>query len=245
MKRLRRKNWEGICFAMFTKMESTEVKIQRIEQHDEGQRVKKDQGTTQHAVEQHVEEQRTKNEQGPIRHAVERKLPIPPGTNISVSDEEVKIEEGGKVIVRKFPSALIEIRVEGGEVKIIAKNKSALSRATAGAFESHIKNAINGLKRPYIYKVKAVFSHFPISLKLNQGYLEVSNYLGGRGIYKYKVPLGADVKVEKDLVTISSIDKELAGTVAGAMERIVSAKGRDKRVFQDGLYIVDTPKSQE
>jgi ribosomal protein L6P/L9E len=36
-----------------------------------------------------------------------------------------------------------------------------------------------------------------------------------------------------------SVDKEAAGTVAGLMEKISVVKNRDRRTYQDGIYIIE------
>jgi len=46
------------------------------------------------------------------------------------------------------------------------------------------------------------------------------------------------VTINKDIVKVSSIDKEKAGQTAANIELATRIKGYDPRVFQDGIYIV-------
>ncbi|MGB1098957.1 MAG: 50S ribosomal protein L6, partial [Poseidonia sp.] len=49
-----------------------------------------------------------------------------------------------------------------------------------------------------------------------------------------------DVKVSNKVeVTVSGIDKEAVGQTAANIERCTTVKKRDRRVFQDGIYLLN------
>ena len=48
-----------------------------------------------------------------------------------------------------------------------------------------------------------------------------------------------DVNVNGDIVEISSRDIELAGLTATRMEQLTRVTRRDRRVFQDGIFIIE------
>ena len=53
------------------------------------------------------------------------------------------------------------------------------------------------------------------------------------------LPKGVEVVIDKAEITVSSVDKELAGQAAANFEIVTKIRGRDKRVFQDGIYIIN------
>jgi large subunit ribosomal protein L6 len=67
----------------------------------------------------------------------------------------------------------------------------------------------------------------------------VNNYFGERVPRTSDILSGVDVKVSNKVeVTVSGIDKELVGQTAANIERSTTVKNRDRRVFQDGIYLI-------
>jgi large subunit ribosomal protein L6 len=53
------------------------------------------------------------------------------------------------------------------------------------------------------------------------------------------VPQEVNVKVEGDTIILEGADKALVGNVAGKMEKLTRITDKDKRRFQDGIYIIE------
>ena len=48
----------------------------------------------------------------------------------------------------------------------------------------------------------------------------------------------AQVKIQGDEVTVSGVNKEDVGQTMANIEQATKIKGKDPRVFQDGIYLV-------
>jgi large subunit ribosomal protein L6 len=68
----------------------------------------------------------------------------------------------------------------------------------------------------------------------------VNNYFGEKVPRNADILSGVDVKVSNKVeVTVSGIDKELVGQTAANIEKCATVKNRDRRVFQDGIYLIN------
>ena len=68
----------------------------------------------------------------------------------------------------------------------------------------------------------------------------VNNYFGEKVPRNAEILSGVDVKVSNKVeVTVTGIDKELVGQTAANIEKCATVKNRDRRVFQDGIYLIN------
>ena len=99
-----------------------------------------------------------------------------------------------------------------------------------------------GVDEGFEYRLKAVFSHFPMNLKVEGKQFTISNLFGEKVPRVAKLPWSpaeVEVRVEnKTDVVVKGADREKVGQTAANIERACRIKKRDRRVFQDGVYIV-------
>ncbi len=164
-------------------------------------------------------------------------LEIPEGIQVDVASSTITVRGPTGELKREFPLCYVKISKEGNKIKF-AVDKPQM-RAMVGTWKSHIKNMIAGAKEPYVHKLKVCSSHFPMSVKLQGNELSVQNFCGEHSPRKIKVPKGVKIKIEGDIIVVESSDIELAGKAAMLIEQKVQVKHKDRRVFQDGIYIIE------
>ena len=69
----------------------------------------------------------------------------------------------------------------------------------------------------------------------------IGNFLGERQSRSANIISGVNVKVDKDVILITGIDREKVGQVGANIEKATKITGFDRRVFQDGCYIIKKP----
>lgn len=74
---------------------------------------------------------------------------------------------------------------------------------------SHIENMITGVRVGFLYKMKFVYSHFPINVNVNGKTIEIRNFMGEKLVRKVELFDGVSAirtKDVKDQLEISGID---------------------------------------
>ena len=164
---------------------------------------------------------------------------IPDGVNVTIKNNVLTIKGEKGEISRIFPHPKINLSVSGNVVEIHSKGVRRKEKALIGTFIAHIKNMIKGVTVGFEYKMKTVFSHFPIKTSVEGNEFVIQNFLGERSARKTKIIDGVTVEVKGEDVTVNGIDKEKVGQTVANIERATRVKKRDVRVFQDGVYRVD------
>lgn len=173
-------------------------------------------------------------------------IKIPEGVEVfiegdSISGYLVKVKgplgENSKFF--KFRDVFFE--KAGNEIKVYSKSYKAKHRAIVGTFTTHINNLIKGVKDGFEYKLKAVYAHFPMKLKVVGNEVVIENFLGETTPRKAKIVGRVKVEIKGQEITVKGVDIEECGQTAANLERATKIRKKDRRVFQDGIYIVKKP----
>ncbi len=177
----------------------------------------------------------------PFREKVksEARIPINEGVTVKIDNKIITLSKGENSLSRTYPVSIINFKQENNEIIIEGKSISAKVRAIVGAFNAHIKNLQRGLEEPFVYKLKITSVHFPMTAKIENNIFELKNFLGGKKLRTAKIPEGVDIKLNGDVIELSSRDIELVGMASTRLELLTRVTKRDRRVFQDGIFITE------
>ena len=106
---------------------------------------------------------------------------------------------------------------------------------------SHVRNMFSGLDKKFEYELEIVHVHFPITVKNDNNKLIISNFIGEKVARVATILPGIDVNVKGQKITVSGHDLEKTGQTAANIEKATKISKRDRRVFQDGIYITAKP----
>lgn len=166
---------------------------------------------------------------------------IPSGITAEASANVVKIKGPKGELSRRFVIPHISIEAKEGNIVLSAKSATKREKSKLYSTRAHINNMLKGVQAPFIYVLKICSGHFPMNVSLTGNKLAVKNFLGEKIPRVTEIPQGATVKVEGDKITVTSADTELGGRTASNIEQLTRIVRRDRRVFQDGIYIIQKP----
>jgi large subunit ribosomal protein L6 len=175
---------------------------------------------------------------------VEKKVKMTEGVSAELKGTILVIKGPKGEISYDFPSKRVLVAIGSGEMLVTSQNVTKREKTLIGTYVAHIKNMMRGVVEPFVYKLKVCASHFPMTVKIDNGVLTVKNFIGEAVPRKLKLKEGADVKVDGQEITVIAVSKETAGQVAADIEQLTKRPGFDRRIFQDGIYITQKDKKQ-
>ncbi len=174
--------------------------------------------------------------------------------------DEVVIPEGVKVTQNKnmlsFVGPLgktfksfrrIPVNIEVTEDKVILKTIGFRKRdyAILHTARSIIRNICEGLIVGYTIKMKVVYAHFPITVKIDGKTILIENFQGERAPRKTHI-VGNTKVIPKgdDVLLTGEVWTDITQTAAN-VELKTKVKNKDHRVFLDGIYGYEKKKGIE
>lgn len=168
------------------------------------------------------------------------KVGIPEGVEISLDNSTLTVKGKEGELSREFRLGRLDIEAKGNEIIVGSKKSTKVEKKMMNTIAAHIRNMISGVTEKFVYEAKICSGHFPFTVtKEGNDKAIVKNFLGEKIPRTVSIPKGVDVEIKKEIITIKSMNKELAGQCAANFEMATKIKGRDRRIFQDGVYIIN------
>jgi large subunit ribosomal protein L6 len=167
-----------------------------------------------------------------MKKDLERIIEIPEGITVTVNGTSVAVSGNGKKNSRSFEIGKVNLVVLENKLVISAKSASKRESKMMGTMEAHIINMIKGLSELEVCNV-----HFPMNVKVEENQIVIKSFLGEKTQRISKILPAANVKINGSKITVTSHDIEAAGQTAANLEKATKPSGRDRRIFQDGIFI--------
>ena len=165
---------------------------------------------------------------------------VPEGVEVEVEGLKVKVRGPKGELERDFSHAKgVLIRRENGMIVIESFFANARKRALVGTIAAHIRNMIRGVRGGFRYKLKIIYSHFPMKVEVRDDKVVISNFLGEKAPRVARIMPGVSVRVEGQDVIVEGVDLEAVAQTAANIELATKVKDKDRRKFMDGIYIYE------
>lgn len=178
-------------------------------------------------------------------YVYEKRIEIPSDCQVTLDTKTVTVSGAKGSLQREFPEPQTTLKIDGNELVATTNFNRKRARALVGTAIAHVRNMIIGVQHGYTYEMKIVFSHFPMSVEVQGDELLIKNFIGERGVRKARLIGNVEVKTTEDDVIISGIDIEAVSQSAANIQLATKIRGKDRRVFLDGIYVIRKHKGEE
>ena len=172
-------------------------------------------------------------------------LEIPEGVTVTYKKPIVSVQGPLGKTYKNFKKIPVTIEVVDGKVLFKAQGTRDKSRAIMNTTRSLIRNLCEGVVEGYTIKMKVVFSHFPITVKVEGEKVLIENFQGERAARKTNIWGETKVTPKGDDVIITGHVLTDVSQTAAEIENNSRVKNKDHRVFLDGIYKFEKKKGIE
>ena len=172
-------------------------------------------------------------------------IDIPEGINITVNKHMMGFQGPLGKTFKSFRKIPVNVEVADGKVTLKALGTRKRDYSILHTARSLIRNICEGLTEGYTIKMKVVYAHFPITVKVDGKTILIENFQGERAPRKTFV-VGNTKVIPKgeDVVLTGEVWTDVTQTAANIALK-TKVKNKDHRVFLDGIYIYEKKKGIE
>jgi large subunit ribosomal protein L9e len=153
-----------------------------------------------------------------------------------------------RIIKGKEMNLEFEENAENNYIKVDMWFADRKQLASVRTVCSHIENMIIGVTRGFLYKMRFVYSHFPINVSLSGDNVEIRNFLGERRVRKVKLLPGVKyvrTSEVKDQIELSGTDIAHVSLTCAQIQQATNVRHKDLRKFLDGIYVSEKGPTPE
>jgi large subunit ribosomal protein L6 len=140
---------------------------------------------------------------------------------------------------KNFSRIPVKISVGDGGISVGAMGSRKRDYAIMNTARSLVRNICEGVLLGYTIKMKIVYAHFPITVKMQKDKVLIENFQGERAARVAKILGKTRVKPDGDDVIVTGHVLTDVTQTAANIQLKTKVKKKDRRVFLDGIYVYD------
>ncbi|GHP04838.1 60S ribosomal protein L9 [Pycnococcus provasolii] len=184
----------------------------------------------------------------PVSIHNKRSFEIPEGVTVTVKARVVNVKGPRGELTTDFKHIQADVYVADNEFTVELWNGKGKQLAVVRSIVSHTQNMITGVTKGFRYKMRFVYSHFPINLNITKEQIELRNYLGEKRVRIIKFPAGITCVRDpgvKDQIVLEGNSLPDVGRVSALIHQACLARKKDIRKFLDGVYVTEKGNIEE
>jgi large subunit ribosomal protein L6 len=168
---------------------------------------------------------------------VENTIEIPDNVTLTLEGRKITVSGEKGHVSKDFGHTRLDMEQGDKSLRIWIINPKKREASLVNTISAHVNNLIKGVTQGFTYKLKIVFVHFPMTVKVQGRKLVIQNFIGERKDRYAQIVGDVQVRVEKEDVIIEGVDIEKVAQTAANIQQACKIRRKDLRKFLDGIYV--------
>jgi large subunit ribosomal protein L6 len=176
----------------------------------------------------------------------QRSMEIPEGVQLNVDGRRVRATGPRGTLEEDFSHMPVQFTVNGKTLSVHSSWARKREVALVGTALAHVRNMVRGVTNGYTYKLKIVYAHFPVTVKVHdkERIVTIENFTGEKTPRVIKIVGTAKVKVAGDELHVQGNSLRDVSQTAANIQTGTRIGDKDQRVFLDGIYIFEKSEGE-
>jgi len=172
-------------------------------------------------------------------------LNVPEKVTVSLKKSMLEVSGPLGKTFKSFKKIPISLEVKDKIITIKTKGSRKKEYAILNTAKSLIETLCEGVIDGYTVKMKVVYAHFPVTVKIQDKQVLIENFQGERSPRVARIHGQTKVVAKGDEVVLTGpVWTEVTQSAAEIAQK-TKIKNKDHRVFLDGIYISSKSKGLE
>lgn len=169
----------------------------------------------------------------------QRTMLIPEGVQLSIEGRRIKATGPKGTLEEDFSHLPVRFALEERSLRVYSPWARKREVALVGTALAHVRNMIRGVTSGYTYKLKIVYAHFPVTVKVQEKdkKITIENFTGEKTPRVAKIIGTAKVRIIGDEIHVQGNNLRDVSQTAANIQAATKIRDKDQRVFLDGIYV--------
>jgi large subunit ribosomal protein L6 len=168
---------------------------------------------------------------------VQKMIDIPDEVTLNLAGKKVTVSGERGQVIKNFRHTRLDMEHEDNTLRIWAVNPKKREASLVNTITAHVNNMIKGVTQGFTYKLKIVFVHFPMTVRVEGRRIVIQNFIGERKDREAKIVGDVKVSVEKEDIVVQGVDIDEVAQTAANIQQACKIRKKDLRKFLDGIYV--------
>src|SRR3989338_1496503 len=159
-----------------------------------------------------------------MKKEITESFDIPPGISCEANGRKLTFRKDSLEMSIILDAPNISLSIKDSKIVLSCKKGNKKEFKVIKSFIAHVNNIFKGLNKKFIYKLEACNLHFPMTLKMDKGYLSINNFLGEKISRRAIILPGVDIEIKGPKIEVSSANREAAGHTVANIEKATKIK---------------------